>query len=318
MSTPARKHNKFLMQITKIVIASALACAAAALQIDRRDVLRLFGSTPLRISLAAASAPIVSPLAASAKPPPLESTLQYITSDSGLKWAELREGAGASPRPGSVVTIDYMMTRRGGAKIYSTKQSGLPFSWKLGDGSVIEGLEIALLGSGGGMPPLKVGGARRVIVPQALGYGRDKGFFSSGAPTEVLNLGPIPPEFIWSDAATDKVNSYLRWRDLYQNADRLDQPDLILDIVLRSVGEPEPPRDAPTASDPAAATAAAAAPEAAPQALAPVGPAATTETTPSLRSYCDEQLGPTTIPSLRAYCDGLVDPTGAASTKATS
>jgi peptidylprolyl isomerase len=135
---------------------------------------------------AAAACVVRSPAAADT------ATLELTTADSGLKWAELRKGQGPPGRKGQRCTVDYMMTRRAGAKIYSTRQSGEPFSWTLGDGSVIEGLEIAVLG-GGGVPPLLPGGARRVIVPQPLGYGRDRGFFSSGTPTEVLNLQPSAP-----------------------------------------------------------------------------------------------------------------------------
>ena len=53
--------------------------------------------------------------------------------------------------------------------VHSTREAGEPFSWTLGDGSVIEGLELAV-GGGGGLPPMLVGGARRVIVPMARGF----------------------------------------------------------------------------------------------------------------------------------------------------
>ena len=39
-----------------------------------------------------------------------------------------------------------------------------------GDGTVIEGLELAILGSGD-IKPMQPGGIRRVMVPQILGYG---------------------------------------------------------------------------------------------------------------------------------------------------
>ena len=31
----------------------------------------------------------------------------------------------------------------------------------------------------------------------------------------------------------DRVNSYLRFKDIYMNEMRLDEPDLILDIILQ-------------------------------------------------------------------------------------
>ena len=84
------------------------------------------------------------------------------------------------------------------------------------------------------MSDVSQGSPRREV----LGYGKDKGFFSSGAPTELRNLQPIPPEFIWADPQGDNVNSYLRFKNLYQNEDRLDQPDLIIDVALKEVAEP--------------------------------------------------------------------------------
>lgn len=55
-------------------------------------------------------------------------------SAAGLKWADIRVGAGPVNIPGQRVTIDYMMTKRAGAKIHSTKDARAPFSWTLGDG----------------------------------------------------------------------------------------------------------------------------------------------------------------------------------------
>jgi hypothetical protein len=157
------------------------------------------------------------------------------TSASGLKWGDIRPGVGNVPGPGQTVTIDYMMTKRAGAKIHSTKDARQPFTWTIGDGTVIEGLEIAILG-GGGVPPMRPGGIRRVMVPQILGYGNKKGFFSDGTPTVLNAKQPIPPKnFEWVDPfGGDRVNSYLRFKDIYMNEMRLDEPDLILDIILQT------------------------------------------------------------------------------------
>ena len=141
----------------------------------------------------------------------LEDTLQMRTSSSGLQWVDLKAGQGGEVRKGDRIWVDYMMTRRGGAKIYSTKQAQQPFSWVLGDGSVTAGPELMVSGSGD-IPPLRPGGARRAIVPQVLGYGKERGFFSSGAPTEIRNLQPVPPPYVWTDGNDDKVDAYLSSR----------------------------------------------------------------------------------------------------------
>ena len=118
--------------------------------------------------------------------------IEYLKSPAGVEWAELKAGTGLPPQSGQRVTIDYMMTRRGGAKIYSTVDGHQPFTWTLGDGSVIEGLEQAVVGTEG-VPPLLPGGVRRVIVPQARGYGVKLATWE----TSVREVGPVPPEFVW-------------------------------------------------------------------------------------------------------------------------
>eukprot|EP00962_Isochrysis_galbana_P044283 scaffold17124_cov112-Isochrysis_galbana.AAC.2 len=176
----------------------------------------------------------VSPSAAlAATVPPLE----FASADGGLRWAELKQGAGAPFRPGQRVSIDYIMTRRGGAKIHSTVEAGEPFSWTLGDGSVIAGLEQAV-GGGGGVPPMLAGGARRVIVPMTLGYGSQTTMASDRLwQTDVRELGPVPPPFVWLDKNNERVDSYLRFKNLFQNPNAFNQPDLVLDIRLRASPE---------------------------------------------------------------------------------
>ena len=209
------------------------------------------------LSLAAAAAAAVGSTPASFAAAGIELRL----SESGLKWADLKPGdpSSASPQPGKAITIDYMMTKRAGAKIYSTKDSGLPFTWTLGDGTVIKGLELAVAG-GPGIEPMKMGGVRRVMVPQVLGYGTNKGFFSDGTPTVVSDKLPVPPKgFEWRDKQGDVVNAYLRFKDIYMNEMRLDEPDLILDILLLPgradsppvVAEALPPQLPPPAPPPA-------------------------------------------------------------------
>jgi len=192
----------------------------AALQprpLGRRDVLTLAAFTP-----AAASA-------AAAKP-----ALEYVSAANGLQWAELKGGSGASFGAGQRVSVDYMMTRRGGTKIHSTVQVGEPFSWTLGDGTVIAALEQAVAG-GDGVPPMLAGGVRRVIVPMALGYGSMTTLESNRLwQTDVREVGPVPPDFVWNDQNGEQVNSYLRFKNLYQNENAFNQPDLVLDVKLRA------------------------------------------------------------------------------------
>mmetsp|Transcript_99549 Transcript_99549/g.310732 ORF Transcript_99549/g.310732 Transcript_99549/m.310732 type:complete len:196 (+) Transcript_99549:65-652(+) len=89
-----------------------------------------------------------------------------VTTASGLKYQDFRDGTGDPPKPGTRVTIDYVMMTTGaryGNKIDSTKDREVPYSFVLGDPAVITGLSEAV----GTMRP---GGIRRVIIPATLGY----------------------------------------------------------------------------------------------------------------------------------------------------
>ena len=103
---------------------------------------------------------------ANAAAPNATPNLQFITTPSGLQYADVKTGTSASPTDGQTVSIDYVMSTTGaryGSKIYSTQDAGAPYRWKLGDGSTIPGLEEAVRS----MSP---GGIRRVIIPSKLAY----------------------------------------------------------------------------------------------------------------------------------------------------
>jgi peptidylprolyl isomerase len=87
-----------------------------------------------------------------------------ITTASGLKYVDLVEGTGASPRPGQTVTVHYTGTLLNGKKFDSSVDRGRPADFKLGVGTIIKGWEEGLLS-------MKVGGKRKLTVPPNLGYG---------------------------------------------------------------------------------------------------------------------------------------------------
>jgi FKBP-type peptidyl-prolyl cis-trans isomerase len=170
---------------------------------------------------------------------------------SGLRWADAKVGSGETPEVGSITSVDYSMASTAGRfpSIYSTKNGDEPYRWRLGDGSTIRGIELAILGDPSeGIPPMKPGGIRRVIVPNNLGYnaliGRDnannvildKGNadYANLSPSSKNqrclagsegSLGPIPPK-----EAAD--GAYQRWYQFYCNPRIPYQPDLVLDIKL--------------------------------------------------------------------------------------
>lgn len=156
--------------------------------------------------------------------------LVFATSASGLQYADAKVGTGAVLKVGERCTVDYVMSTSGaryGSKIYSTKEVEKPYRWVLGDGTTIKGLEEAITG-GDGVPPMLPGGVRRVIIPSSLGYEA----LAKPIPgmqfqncQEGRGPGPIPPELTGEGA-------YQRFKNIYCNANRPYQPDLVLDIKL--------------------------------------------------------------------------------------
>ncbi|CAB9530891.1 Peptidyl-prolyl cis-trans isomerase [Seminavis robusta] len=146
---------------------------------------------------------------------------------SGLKWADAKVGSGQPLSAGAPASIDYSMASTGGRfpQIYTTKDKGAPYRWKLGDGSTISGVELAILGDEkDGIPPMLPGGIRRVIIPSTLGYESLAAPNSKCEAGKEGSIGPIPPK--------DEMGFYNRWLQLYCNPRIPYQPDLVFDIKL--------------------------------------------------------------------------------------
>jgi peptidylprolyl isomerase len=92
---------------------------------------------------------------------------------SGLKYVDLVEGTGDSPKQGQTVTVHYTGTLETGKKFDSSRDRGQPFQFAIGVGQVIKGWDE-------GVGSMKVGGRRQLIIPPDLGYG-------------ARGIGPIPP-----------------------------------------------------------------------------------------------------------------------------
>ena len=90
------------------------------------------------------------------------------TTASGLQFVDTVEGSGATAAKGQNVTVHYTgwLYNNGtqGAKFDSSKDRNDPFVFSLGAGMVIRGWDEGVAG-------MKVGGARTLIIPAALGYG---------------------------------------------------------------------------------------------------------------------------------------------------
>ena len=89
---------------------------------------------------------------------------KIITTDSGLKYSDLKVGTGDKAKKGDTVEVHYTGWLLDGTKFDSSRDRNQPFSFPLGAGQVIKGWDEGVAG-------MKVGGKRTLIVPPALGYG---------------------------------------------------------------------------------------------------------------------------------------------------
>ncbi len=97
------------------------------------------------------------------QPTPVEQDA-YTTTKSGLKYVDLVEGNGRSPRKKQTVAVHYTGWLTDGTKFDSSHDRGQPFQFVLGTGKVISGWDE-------GVATMKIGGKRQLLIPAHLGYG---------------------------------------------------------------------------------------------------------------------------------------------------
>lgn len=99
---------------------------------------------------------------------PAEEGPQMVTTASGLKYIDLKEGEGREVTNGMDVTVHYTLwldqDGQKGKLIQSSKERNQPFSFTVGEPGLIKGWNQGMLG-------MKPGGIRRLYIPSRLGYG---------------------------------------------------------------------------------------------------------------------------------------------------
>jgi FKBP-type peptidyl-prolyl cis-trans isomerase len=89
---------------------------------------------------------------------------QWMQLDSGVKLLVVNNGSGAPAKKGDKVCIHYIGCLESGEEFENTYSKSKPFTFTLGSGEVIQGLDLGLEG-------MKPGESRKIIVPAALAYG---------------------------------------------------------------------------------------------------------------------------------------------------
>ena len=87
-------------------------------------------------------------------------------------------GTGKEAKDGAKVKVHYTLWLKSGTRVESSHDKDKPKSFVVGGGQVIKGWDA-------GVPGMKVGGKRRLIVPPGLGYA-EKGALPTIPPNATL------------------------------------------------------------------------------------------------------------------------------------
>ena len=102
------------------------------------------------------------------------SNLSPTTLTDGLQIRDVRVGTGTAAQAGDALTVRYIMWLSNGKQADSSDAEGEPFKFTLGTGMVIQGWDE-------GVPGMRVGGMRRLVIPPGLAYGAAGTAYPSGA-----------------------------------------------------------------------------------------------------------------------------------------
>jgi peptidylprolyl isomerase len=95
-----------------------------------------------------------------------------------LAVTDIEEGTGAAAKKGDSLTVQYVGVGADSKKEFESTWEGKPYTFVLGGGGVLPGMETGLEG-------MKAGGRRELVIPSKLAYGAE-GVSPAIGPTETL------------------------------------------------------------------------------------------------------------------------------------
>jgi FKBP-type peptidyl-prolyl cis-trans isomerase len=159
-----------------LAISGALVLAAGAAACG--------SSTAPGVQQAPSGGATAAPVATTPKPPPQLSTKPTVTvpkdcSNKQLVTKDLIPGTGQAAAAGQTVTVNYVgVLCQTGKEFDSSWKRNQPFTTPLTPGGVIPGWVK-------GIPGMKVGGRRELIIPASLAYGK------TGSPPTIPPNSPL-------------------------------------------------------------------------------------------------------------------------------
>ncbi|GAA5973825.1 hypothetical protein JCM11641_003177 [Rhodosporidiobolus odoratus] len=127
----------------------------------------------------------------------------------GLEVTDAKEGTGPAAKSGSKVGMRYIGKLDNG-KVFDSNTKGAPLNFNLGRGQVIKGWDLGVAG-------MKVGGERKLRIPAALAYGKQK---LPGIPANsVLNFdvkASLPPPLSPRYSALTSITPAARFAQVKQ------------------------------------------------------------------------------------------------------
>eukprot|EP00892_Ulva_mutabilis_P006841 jgi/Ulvmu1/4529/UM002_0255.1 len=149
--------------------ATAMLCRPSSCSTPRPDMSAAASRRSIGVGLCAGT---IASLSTTAPAPAAAPPCELVASPSGLQFCDTKEGSGDVAQAGTIIRAHYAgRLQSNGVQFDSSYDRGRPLSFKVGAGQVIKGWDEGILG-GEGVPPMKAGGKRLLIIPPELGYGQ--------------------------------------------------------------------------------------------------------------------------------------------------